>query len=318
VLVPIAPPGATSYLWTLPGGSPDTSMGPTPQVRWDGPGSYAVTLVVGGPSGSATAGGTVVVTPASDGAACATDDQCQSGACLCGAGDGASSCPGALAAGLCARACAGSSCGAGELCADLSRSGGNGNLADPWRAALCLPACLGDGDCRAGFRCRELPSLPPGGQAGGTFSWAHGCFPDLLGAVGDGCRDPQGALDPSACVTGACAPLGARGLCTLDCAAAACPPEAVCAAFTDGAKRCLARCDPMASPCADPLLDCAPAEAAGPWGYTVPMGEPMGATYCGPRRCAAPADCPPAGQCDGADGGAFCACKGAVDGGLCP
>ncbi len=307
-LVPLTPPGTDSYLWAAEGGTPDTSKAPSPSVRFAAPGSYTVTLTAGGPSGSATATGEVEVVPASLGQRCQADAQCASSQCLCAGGDGGA-CPGALAGGFCSRLCGGAGCAPGDVCADLSRSAAGDAVvgAAPWRHPICLPGCVSDGDCRPGFYCHEVPSLPPGGVAGGPFTWRKACFADLLGAVGERCVGADGAPDPTSCVTGRCAPLGARDVCTLDCNDAPCPPEAACAAFAGDPQHplCLARCD-MAHPCTDPLLACAAAGGPGPFGFTVPMNEPMGATFCAPKRCDAQADCAPAGDCSGPDGGSYC------------
>jgi hypothetical protein len=310
-LVPIVPAGIASWLWTMPGGTPDSSKSSSPKVRFDLPGSYPVTLVCGGASGSATADGEVEVLPAPLAAPCSEDAQCDSGTCLCAPGsDGGQACPGALGDGLCTRSCAGTSCGAGQVCADLSRSAAHDAQvgAQPWRHPICLPSCLTDVDCRPGFSCRELPTLAMGGVAGGPFVWANGCFADgVLASVGESCISPGGDPDPTRCTTGQCANLGARDLCTLSCANDACPKSAACATFAGDQQDplCLARCD-MTHPCADPLLGCQLAGGVGQFAFTVGMAEPPGTTLCAPKRCTGAMDCAPAGMCDGPDGGSYC------------
>jgi len=156
---------------------------------------------------------------------------------------------------------------------------------------------------RGGYRdrLRRLTfATATSGNHGRALAWA-------CQAVGARCIGPDGAPAPTTCVTGVCAPLGARDLCTLGCASDPCPPEAACATFAVDQQHplCLARCD-MAHPCDDPLLACQAAGAPGPYGFTVPMNEPMGATFCAPKRCAVAGDCAPSGMCDGPDGGSYC------------
>jgi hypothetical protein len=115
--------------------------------------------------------------------------------------------------------------------------------------------------------------------------------------VGQPCRDPAGALDDMACVSDLCANLGALGLCAATCGASApCPAGSACALFGDGRALCLHACGAATDCARDPLIDCEPAGAAGPLGFTV-AGGPAGATYCAPRACASTTDCAPAGLC---------------------
>jgi len=168
-------------------------------------------------------------------------------------------------------------------------------LGGPWREALCLPICTSDVDCRAGLSCRDLPTLANGQPAGGSFGWQRGCFAQLLGDVGAACVDANRTPRPERCLSRRCDRLGSRGLCTAPCTTDSdCPSYASCATFSGSlGSVCLTRCDPMHA-CTDPLLACEPPGAPGALGFTV---AGAGATFCAPRRCAAPADCKPAGSC---------------------
>lgn len=278
-----------------------------PQLTLQLPGTYEVSLAVAGPGGTATATGQIVVSSGSLGSACTRDSQCGEGLlCLCGSSqpgrDGA--CPGGLAAGLCTRSCDGTSCPAGSVCSDLSRTQGMvpmGGTADAFRRPICVPAC-GTGKCRADLVCRDLPVLPPDGKAGDAFSWGRGCFAQVPGGVGAACLLTDGKTDNLACASGLCEGLGLRGLCSAGCSMTVpCPSEAACATWNTPtlppaptAPRCLARCDAM-RPCSDPLFDCLTGGGPGPLGFRL-MTEPASTTVCGPRRCSSDTDCP-GGRC---------------------
>jgi hypothetical protein len=179
----------------------------------------------------------------------------------------------------------------------------------PWRRALCLPACMVAGDCRVGLRCRELPALLPGAVSGGAYTWKRACFADALGDDGEACAAPDGQPEADRCLSGRCDALGARGLCTSDCSVTGCPSYAACVTFngTPSKSQCLYRCDAAkVCPSGDPLLDCEPPGRAGGLGFSVPASEPVGATYCAPRRCSGASDCAPAGVCTTFGAGSFC------------
>jgi PKD repeat protein len=294
-------------LWTIEGGEPAMSQDRSPTVSFALPGTYRVSLAVAGATGQASAIADVRVLPAGVGAPCTEDGQCQAGmSCLHSAVDGGVW-PGALAGGLCAAKCDGSSCAGGQACVDLSRSAATQAEPDAWRVPLCLPTCSADSDCRAGFACRELPVLDPGASQGGAFSFRKACFARVLGDVGAACADADGKADGAQCITGACASFGARDICTSPCTSSACPSSAVCATFTGDATHptCIARCD-VSHPCTDPLLDCQTASAMGALGFSVPTGEPANATFCAPKRCMVAIDCAPAGKCVAQAGASFC------------
>lgn len=278
----------------------------SPQALFSLPGQYQVALAVGGPAGTATALGEVLVEAAPLGATCRLDGQCQEGLrCLCGqatrpvdAGDGP--CPGVLQDGLCTRACETRTCPIGGVCMDLSRSRGGAG----WQRPVCVPSCAKDAECRPGLLCRELPLWA---AMGARRLWGHGCFLEGPGGIGAGCIDGGGAPDPTACATGVCEPLGARDLCT-DACDGDCPASAACAAWNGGAPapagpRCLPRCDAM-HPCRDPLLSCQPGGLPGALGFRLP-GEPDATTVCAPRRCAGDGDCK-LGRCTALGGASFC------------
>jgi PKD repeat protein len=312
--------GATTFVWTLTGGDPSTSKLITPSVLYARPGSYAVTLAAGGPGGTITSMGTVLVTQGGPGAPCSEDSDCDTTSgleCLCGIG--MSGCPGALGSGICTAPCAGTICEAGEECVDAARGltapmsladGGvaDGGLPQAWRQPICLPACATNDDCRPGLSCREVPALAPGASSGGSYSWRRACFVDALADDGDACVAPAGEPDPSSCLSGRCDPFGARGLCTSECDDVQCPSADSCAAFVSTPMQhlCLRRCD-ASHPCADPLLACEAAGQPGRFGFTVSSSDPAGTTYCAPRRCDVdPTVCSPAGRCVAMGGASYC------------
>ncbi len=312
--------GATTFVWTFNGADPSSSKAITPSVLYARPGSYDVALAAGGPGGTITSVGAVVVTPGGVGAPCGEDADCDPTAglsCLCG--QGAVGCPGALGSGICTRGCGGATCDGGQLCADLLRGlsapmsladGGvaDGGVPQVWREPICLPDCSTSDDCRPGLICRELPALASGAQTGGEYSWRRGCFADTLGDDGDSCVTATGELDPSSCLSARCDPFGARGLCTSECDDLSCPSEDACAAFkaAPSAHLCLLRCD-ATHPCSDPLLSCEAAGQPGNLGFTVGSGEAASTTYCAPRRCDSdPTVCAPSGRCIAMSGASYC------------
>ncbi|HKE20166.1 MAG TPA: PKD domain-containing protein [Kofleriaceae bacterium] len=287
--VPIAPAQVDFVEWSFGDGSrPDQRF--APDHVYTSPGVYDVSLFAEGPGGTAavTRQALVDVSPGGLGGACFADQQCASGACVCGA----EPCTG-LASGFCSQPCAGAACGEG-VCADLAPTAPPDPA--PWQAPLCLADCGGGAECPGGTVCRELP-----GAGGG---WVQGCFAaGLVGDIGDSCAGDGGAPDGGRCASGECLAEGLRGLCSAGCGDDdACPPSAACATFNrGGSPSCLARCD-ADTPCdADPWLACEPAGGTGGAGFTVDE-PPSDGGYCAPRRCAGPDDCP-LGRCQGG----FCA-----------
>ncbi len=334
--------GVSTSTWTFAGGSPATSMALSPVVTYSSTGSYLVGLAGGGPGGTVAATGTVVVTAGATGAACSSDQDCDAATglrCWCAGGV----CPGALAAGFCTRSCASGAppCDSGQLCVDLTRGliapmsddewtppdggasdggafgfdgglrhgardGGAYSTTDDggaWRGVVCVPGCADANQCRTGLQCRALPTVTTGAA---SYGWSLGCFADLLGDVGASCTAASGALDPSACLSGRCDPLGARGVCTTGCSTtAACPTASGCVQLhdADSDALCLARCSATA-PCTDPLLTCAAAGQTGELGFSIVSGA-SDATYCAPKPCTSANDCP-GGRCQVAGAASFC------------
>lgn len=284
---PISPTPVDVYLWSF--GDYTDSDQATPSHVYPNPGSYDVTLVVGGAGGTAskTKAGVVVVEPAGLGARCTSATQCaESLHCVCPAG---SECPAELNPGVCTAGCTEQSCPDG-VCADLAP----GDPAEPaeWQAALCLVACTGDQDCPGDLSCREL-------HDGNDAGWLRGCFASgLLGPIGASCRDGSGALDDTRCASGSCWGQGARGMCSESCTAGSCPPSAACATFTgtELGARCVARCAEESDCTADPWLACQPPGGPGDQGFTVDeTAAPLG--YCAPKSCTEPTECGDGGTC---------------------
>src|SRR5262245_26486005 len=65
--------GVTTFVWTFAGGDPPSSRAITPSVLFSRPGTYAVTLAAGGPAGTTSATGTVIVTSGGVGSPCRDD-----------------------------------------------------------------------------------------------------------------------------------------------------------------------------------------------------------------------------------------------------
>lgn len=284
----IAPAAVDVYRWRF--GDGQESMESSPSHLYAEPGVYDVSLVVGGPGGTATKlkEAAVVVRGGVMGAPCNADTQCGTALdCICDDDDG---CGPALIHGLCAAACdVNTACEAG-VCADLA-PGAPASPAD-WQRTMCLPECDDSSDCAAGLACRALRS----GDGGG---WITACFsPALLGDIGDACADGQGQLDGARCTSGTCSPLGARGACSEACTAQSCPSEAACATFSAAGlgSLCVARCEEPGACELDPWLACEAPGGPAPKGFTV---DEAAATdgYCAPKRCAGAAECGPDGAC---------------------
>ena len=190
-----------------------------------------------------------VVAQANDvGEPCNSDPQCDVDLyCLCSAN---APCTTGPALGMCTSSCQIGSCGDNQVCAGLLTTatpppGG----AAPWQTSLCLLGCSVDTDCATGLRCRTLPPGPTGS------AWVHGCFADVPEDVGDPCTDAAGAGETT-CVPVASAPISAKGLCSMDCSVASCPPGSDCAVLGDGRKLCLRPCTGTFTCSSDPLLTC--------------------------------------------------------------
>jgi hypothetical protein len=291
----VAPAIIEVYRWNFGDGSSEVQDG-TPEHEFRLPGTYDVSLVVGGPGGTASSArlGAVRIEAAPLGAACAEDVQCRSSLCICGPG---SNCPAGLGRGICAAACTGGACAEGT-CVDLAPSA----PPDPgeWQRQLCLPGCDDPGACPSGLLCRELRA--PGG------GWRKACFPaGVLGDLGGRCLDPQGQPDHAACTSGLCMAEGAYGMCAASCAGgAACPSQSACATFNTAlgglSQLCIAACTGPDACTLDPWLGCEAPGRSGTKGFSVAV-TPHAGGYCAPRSCSSVQQCGGAGSCQGG----FCA-----------
>jgi PKD repeat protein len=282
----VSPASIDVYQWSF-GDSGDSDVA-APSHIYTTPGSFDVSLVVGGPGGTATADKPAIITveAAPLGARCTLDSQCQEDlTCLCNA---EATCPAALDPGFCSQPCSEASCPAG-VCADLAPTSPDSPAV--WQTQLCLPDCA-DNPCGNGLPCREL-------AAGSSEGWVMGCFAGgVLADIGQSCRDEDGATDDSRCSSGSCWDEGARGLCSDSCDSATCPPSAACATFTAAGlgARCIARCE-AASDCSDdPWLACEAPGGSGEKSFTVAeSAATLG--YCAPKSCTDGGECGDDGDC---------------------
>lgn len=280
----VAPSAIEVYRWDFAGVE---VMDATPVHTFEMPGSYDVSLTVGGPGGTAMTikPGIIMVAEAPLGNRCASDAQCASGECIC---DDQQTCTAGLAAGMCSAVCdAGTPCSDG-VCADLA-PGGPGS--QDWQRSLCVPSCSDTSDCPTGLACRQLLDA--------EGAWVSGCFvADVLGDIGSPCEDASGSPDDSLCTSGTCLAEGARGVCSQACSAGSCPSNSACASFNSqpAGSWCVARCDSPGVCDGDPWLACEAPDGAGSKDFSV--DETIGgATYCAPRSCTGPNQCGPNGAC---------------------
>ncbi|HEY0705761.1 MAG TPA: PKD domain-containing protein [Polyangia bacterium] len=321
---PITTGNVTRLLWDF--GDQTTSSDSLPTHTYTLPDSYDVTLLGAPGLTSPPRPGFIQVTANPLGGACDITPQCELPmSCLCGE---TSECPTAFARGVCTVSCAQAACPAGAICADLGR-GLTAPEKQPWREPSCLRACASDAACAPGQRCRFLPITN-----NGTSSWGRACFFDFPADPGAACRGPGGDVQDAVCLGGRCADLGARGICSVDCSASACPSGTACAHFADGRQLCLPRCNPSL-PCGDdPLLACSTPGGVGPLAFTIPVppvdpppdagvadagapdapvtmtdaapdaAAPTGPiTVCSAKRCTSDTNCLPAGTCKDAPNG---------------
>jgi hypothetical protein len=174
---------------------------------------------------------------------------------------------------------------------------------------VCVPACSDDDECRLGLACRELPRA---GAPAGEPGWKNGCFASFPSDVGASCAGAAGALDPSSCLGGACAPLGARGACTRPCASDRdCPSYARCGTLTrsTGQGFCVARCSTDRPCTSDPYLGCQAPSADGDLGVSLVVPDPMSAPLCTPKRCSDATQCGVDGACVMAGTASFCSSR---------
>jgi hypothetical protein len=302
--VPVTSENVESYVWTFGEPNETPRREPTPTHTFLRPGSFDVTLTVGGPAGTLTVKHVppfVQVLANPTGWPCMESEQCSSGlGCACPhATSGDTACPAAFGeppSALCTRGCSSDAdCGTDSACVTL-----NVNGSADWREPLCLATCASTTVCPSGLSCRDLPAE----QAPGT--WVSTCFPEFLGDVGFACLDAAGAPEPWTCVGGLCLELGSFGYCSAACESGGCPAGSTCARVggAGGHAVCLADC--TASCGDDPLLGCEAPDPTGKLGFEiVGVTPPPGATYCAPKRCTGPNDCQGL-RCAPLDGASFC------------
>jgi PKD repeat protein len=304
VFVPLATTTVTKFLWDF-GDSTPIDLDTTPSHTYSAPGSYTVKVVAAGVSGGVVTkvhAQFVVVEPRGVGDPCTSDPQCDGSLfCLCAA---SAPCAAGLTLGMCTSSCQVRPCGDTQVCAGLLTALPPSGGAAPWQAALCLLECSTDADCAANLRCR---TLPPGPTAS---AWVHGCFADVPGDVGDPCTDVAGSRRDDLCTTGFCAALGSKGMCSMDCTVASCPPGSDCAVLGDGRRLCLRPCIGTFNCLADPLLICA-IPGPGALGYNLvnPTNPNSASTYCAPKPCVldvSDKSCTPTGICAAESGNGHC------------
>src|SRR5262249_13669899 len=206
------------------------------------------------------------------GTPCRSHDDCKSGLGCLAAADGFSD-------GACSHGCATTACPARSVCVDLR--------ATPAQTSACMPACAGDGDCRAGYSCCK--SLPTSACLPAALCPATnlGASPD----VGMACPAGGSCAGGETCQGGDPFPGGA---CTRACVlgnADTCPSNARCI-DTEIGPWCLATCAGPGDCRAG--FDCVAAAGGG----SVCRGRPVtcvpGALDDGtPPRACTPGDMPP-------------------------
>jgi len=277
--VPITSGDVDSYVWSFGETGQPPVREKTPTHTFVLPGTYQVALTVGGP------GGTLTVRPEPPfvrvlslglGEVCDTDGQCEEGLrCRCPAPEADGTCGAAMGGrGICTAHCTNDGeCGAQGMCADMGVSAS-------WRSPLCVAACDEDAACPKGLLCRSLPSRDQPGM------FVQGCFPRVLGDVGEPCLGFDGEPRPDVCMGGLCLSLGVGGYCSAPCGRDTCPRGSACVRLSGGEADtvCLAACGP--SPCDhDPGLACEREDLRGALGFEVVDAASPEATYCAPKRC---------------------------------
>jgi PKD repeat protein len=299
-LVPLVTAAVSQFIWDFgDNAAPQTDQ--TPSHTYTLPGSYTVKLVVSGWDGMVVTKirtAFVTVTANRAGEPCSLNSQCEEKlTCLCGAD---TPCDLGPSHGFCAASCVlGSThCDDGQVCAGLASP--TSLTRQDWQAPLCLRACTKDTDCTGPLHCRRLPPGP------GDSSWVQGCFGDLPADVGGPCLDAKGALRDDLCVSGICANLGLKGLCTAACSKQSCPPGSDCAVLGDGRQLCLRPCLSGFACADDPLLECV-VPGLGDLGYHLVSWVPTAASYyCAPKACQSDDQCTPSGKCDSPSGNGHC------------
>jgi PKD repeat protein len=304
VFVPLATSTVTKYIWDF-GDLTPSNVESTPSHTYSVPGNYTVTVVAAGAGGGVvtkTHANFVDAQPNTMGSPCDSNPQCGDGLyCLCPASAACSTGP---ALGMCTSSCQVGTCGDAQVCAGLLTATPPPGAAAPWQTSLCLLGCAGDEDCSTGLRCRTLPPGPSGS------AWVHGCFADVPGDIGDPCTDAAGTRRNDLCASGFCVDLGAKGLCSMNCAVASCPPGSDCAVLGDGRKLCLRPCTGAFTCAQDPLLTCV-VSGPGDLGYHLvnPAGANATSSYCVPKPCVSDAPCTPTGICAAESGNGHCVAR---------
>ncbi len=271
---------ASSYSWSVEGGTLQSASGAHATVLWGEAGSGAVRLAAASAIGcqgqaslavtirAATCGdGLPVGTPCDDGDACTIDDRCTATACR----GIARSCDDA-------NACTDDTCDPATGCVFTPNDDPCDN-GDPCSVARCAggacvvtglaPGCCDrDADCEAPFHACAVAERT--------------CVPVLCAPCdGDGDCGPDG---------NACLALPSGGACGVDCSApgVSCPVDFVCADLGDGIRQCM----PVAGDCA-----CVPEFARTCRGDEAVWVDSCGQSGeaiadCGSRGCVAGECCP--------------------------
>ncbi|MBN2575413.1 MAG: hypothetical protein JXP73_12690 [Deltaproteobacteria bacterium] len=200
------------------------------------PAAFTLFLAVGGLCLSCSNRGSVAV-----GGACRADESCVTGVCIPEASTASST---AWSGGYCSGNCATTTCPQG-LCLTLADG-----------RSYCVSECAGDGDCRAGYVCSAgVGACLPDCRLG----WSCGSFLVCDMATG-ACTLPMPVSGNTSlgsactinleCATGMCIPersgngtvAWTGGLCSQECASAACPAGSACAPMEDGSAYCVPVC----------------------------------------------------------------------------
>jgi len=303
LFVPLSTTAVTKYLWDFGDPTPSDAE-TTPSHTYAVPGVYTVNVLAAGAAGGVMTKlhpQFVIAEADGTGDACTSNSQCENGLyCLCSA---SAPCTTGPALGMCTSSCQYSACDSDQVCAGFLTATPPSGEAAPWQTSLCLLGCSVDADCATGLRCRTLPPGPTGS------AWVRGCFSDVPGDVGDPCSDATGTHRDDLCASGFCADLGAKGLCSMDCSVASCPPGSDCGVLGDGRKLCLRPCGPFTCS-ADPLLTCV-VPGPGDLGYHLasPASPTAASSYCVPKPCVSNDSCAPTGTCAAATGNGHCVAR---------
>ncbi len=294
-----------SYRWDFGDGSDSDDQAPI--HRYEGVGSFSVSLLVSGPFGvlEASKPQLVEIRLSDLGESCSANDTCRWGLCLCSNEEDLDTCPEDIV-GFCTASCKFNSCDVG-LCVDLRA--GLKDLSSPevWREPYCLPGCLFDEDChRPGTQCKLVPVYDRN-AADSVPSWSRACVPPVLSELGSECRAQDGTPRDDLCLSGLCWDVGVFGQCSAPCEPGTCPPGSSCVSVGGSDQgQCLVQCGQGVTCTWDPLLECRGPGGTGAFSLTIldQDGE-TSKEFCAPKTCTQDQDCAPAGRCD-QDGGGYC------------